>query len=143
MNDVSGYNTCHNLALRRGTRQLTRLYDSHLAPAGLTISQFSILSVIDNHPEIRVSELGDIMVMERTTLLRNLKPMQAEDWVMSAKADGERAHVFSLTAEGKALLDQAVPLWLEAQAAFEAKMGPDRASRLRDDNLAVGAIDAL
>lgn len=143
MNDVNGYNTCHNLALRRGTRQLTRLYDAHLAPAGLTISQFSILSVIDNHPDVRVSDLVDIMVMERTTLLRNLKPLQTDGWIASAKLDGERAHVFNLTAEGKARLDQAKPLWLEAQAAFEAKMGPDRASRLRDDNLAVGAIDAL
>ncbi|MBB3444497.1 MarR family winged helix-turn-helix transcriptional regulator [Rhizobium sp. BK379] len=109
----------------------------------MTISQFSLLSVIDNHPNIRVSDLGEIMVMERTTLLRNLKPLQIEGLVTASRAKGERGHVFNLTTQGKAKLDQAVPVWNAAQATFEKEFGADRAIRLRDDNLAVSAISAL
>ncbi len=143
MTNLTGYDACHCLALRRGSRHITRLYDTSLARAGVTISQFSILSVIDRHPDIRVSELGTIMVMERTTLLRNLKPLQTEGWISSTKAEGERAHVFKLTPAGKQRLEQAAPLWREAQASFEAAFGAERAARLRSDNLAVGAIDRL
>jgi len=143
MTGLTGYDTCHCLALRRGSRHITRLYDTHLASAGVTTSQFSIMSVIDKRPEIRVSELGAIMVMERTTLLRSLKPLQTEGWITSTKADGERAHVFKLTPLGKQRLEKAAPLWREAQASFEAAFGAERAERLRSDNLAVGAVDAL
>jgi DNA-binding MarR family transcriptional regulator len=109
----------------------------------MTISQFSLLSVIDNYPDIRASDLGQIMVMERTTLLRNLKPLQVEGLVTSGKAEGERVHVFNLTPKGKARLEQAVPLWDAAQATFEKEFGFERSVRLRDDNLAVGAISSL
>ena len=134
---------CHCLALRRASRHITRLYDAALRPVGLRISQFSLLTVIDNHPGIKISDFGQIMVMERTTLLRNLKPLQVAGMVTIDRAEGERGHVFKLTPKGKTRLEQAVPLWNAAQAGFEKKFGFEKAARLRDDNLAVGAISAL
>lgn len=143
MNDTTGYDSCHCLALRKSSRHITRLYDTHLAPAGVTISQFSILSVIGNNPDIRLAELCAIMVIDRTTLVRNIKPLMQEGWVESAKADEGRAHLFRLTSQGRNRLEAAAPLWLEAQSAFENKFGSERAMKLRQDNLAVSAIESL
>jgi len=139
MINISGYDECHCLALKRGSRQLTRIYDSYLAPAELTISQFSVLSVIDKKPGVRMTELAQIMVMERTTLIRSLKPLQADGLIASGRDPGERAHSFELTRSGQERLAAAVPLWKAAQAAFEEKVGEERAARVRDDNLSIVA----
>jgi DNA-binding MarR family transcriptional regulator len=116
------------------------LYDAFLAPASLSTSQFSVLSVIDEHQELKAVELGKILLMERTTLLRNLRPLQDEGLIQTSRPDGARAHVFTLTPAGKARLEHATPYWEEAQQAFETEFGIERARRLRDDNLEISSV---
>ena len=124
---------CYALAARRSARHLSRLYDSHLAPVGLSVSQFSILRLLKAHEPLKINELAEMLIMERTTLVRALKPLQVSGWVVTESSGNSRAFDLTLSASGLAKVDEAIPLWVEAQAAFEEEVGRDRAIRLRDD----------
>lgn len=141
MSTSDGSHSCHCLALRRGSRHVTRLYDAHLAPIGLSISQYSLLSIVNRRPGIRISELSGIMVMERTTLLRGLRPLLAAGWMASTRAKGEQAYSYALTDEGREMREKAVPLWKAAQAALERSFAPERAADLRREALALTTVE--
>jgi DNA-binding MarR family transcriptional regulator len=126
---------CYALAARKSARHLSRLYDSHLAPAGLSNSQFSILGLLEVHGRLKITELADMLLMERTSLVRALKPLQASGWVVAERSESARAFDVTLSRSGLKKLAEAKPLWAEAQAAFEGKVGRDRAIRFRDEIL--------
>lgn len=131
MNELLGTDLCHCLALRRNARYLTRLYDRHLAAAHVSVSQFSILAVIHERPGISIAELADAMVMERTTLVRALKPLQLEGFV-STQAQGPRAALnLSLSTGGVAKLQECEPYWQAAQQEHEQQSGKERAASIR------------
>ncbi|MDL2406827.1 hypothetical protein PY650_14390 [Rhizobium calliandrae] len=100
------------------------------------------MSVIDHHPDLAVAEFGQIMVMERTTLLRTLKPLLVEDLIFKTKRKGQRSHTFNLTAAGTARLKQAAPLWRAAQEAFTIEVGLTRSAELLARNLEVVKISS-
>jgi DNA-binding MarR family transcriptional regulator len=122
---------CYALAARKSARHLSRLYDRYLAPAGLSVSQFSILRLLQEHGRLKITELAGIMIMERTSLVRALKPLQAAGWVVAERSDNGRAFDVTLSPSGMAKVGAAIPLWAEAQAAFEREVGRERAARLR------------
>lgn len=131
MNKAHGTDLCHCLAVRRNARYLTRMYDRHLAVANVSISQFSILAVIYERPGISIAELADTMVMERTTLVRALKPLQLEGFV-SSQAQGPRAALnLSLSTGGIAKLQECEPYWQAAQQEHEQQSGKERAASIR------------
>jgi DNA-binding MarR family transcriptional regulator len=134
MTEIDGPDLCYSLATRRGARYLARLYDRRLAPAGITISQFSILSLLERHPGVSVAELARQMVMERTTLVRALRPLQAAGLVQSEPGSGRALKLFA-SASGLRKVAEALPAWEAAQAEFETAFGHDRAARLRGDIL--------
>ena len=70
---------CYALAARKSARHLSRLYDSHWAPA-LSVSQFSILRLLKEHGRLKITELAEMLIMERTSWVRALKPLQASGW---------------------------------------------------------------
>jgi DNA-binding MarR family transcriptional regulator len=102
-----------------------------LAPAGLSVSQFSILRLLKEHGRLKITKLAEIMIMERTSLVRALKPLLASGWVVAERSDNNRAFDVTLSPSGREKVDEAIPLWAEAQAAFEGEVGRDRAIRLR------------
>lgn len=124
---------CYALAARKKARHLSRLYDHHLAPTGLSVSQFSILAVLQAKGPMKIAELADLLVMERTSLLRALKPLQSAGWIATRPATEGRAHHLALSAAGSRKAAAAVPLWQAAQKAFEAEVGRDHAIRQRDE----------
>jgi len=131
MNELSGTDRCHCLAVRRNARYLTRLYDRHLANGKVSISQFSILALIHERPGISIAELADAMVMERTTLVRALKPLQLEGFV-SAQPHGPRAALsLSLSIAGSGKLKECEPFWQAAQVEHEHHLGSDQAISIR------------
>jgi DNA-binding PadR family transcriptional regulator len=78
--------------------------------------------------------------MDRTTLLRAMKPMQRDGLVIAKRGDGDgdpRQMSFSLTAAGRNKLKDAMTCWMSAQQEFEAQVGPSRAARMRSDLLAL------
>jgi DNA-binding MarR family transcriptional regulator len=114
---------------------MSRLYGSHLAPAGLSVSQYSILGLLEMHGRLKITELADMLIMERTSLVRALKPLQASGWVVAERSESGRALDVTLSPSGLEKVTEAKPLWAAAQAAFEGEVGRDRAIRLRDEIL--------
>lgn len=124
-------NTCNAFALRQATRYVSQLYEQHLAPVGLTGPQFSLLAQLEGDG-LTMAELARLLVTDRTTLVRTLQPLQRDGLVVAApKAKGSRQLIFSLTAEGRDRLKAAMPLWRDAQDAFEGRVGLTEAENLR------------
>jgi DNA-binding MarR family transcriptional regulator len=126
---------CYALAARKNARHLSRLYDTWLAPAELSVSQFSILALLDAHGQLKISKLADMLTMERTSLIRALKPLQTAGWVVVERPDSGRSFDVNLSGRGHKKLAQALPLWKSAQTAFERDVGRRRAVQLRDEIL--------
>jgi DNA-binding MarR family transcriptional regulator len=125
---------CYCFALRQASRHITQLYEHRLAQSGLTAAQFTILAKLARHPGITALDLADSMVMDRTTLVRALKPLQRDGYVgqMAAEHDA-RSHVFSLTQKGEHKLKEASSAWRTAQDEFETQFGKGRAASLRQE----------
>jgi DNA-binding MarR family transcriptional regulator len=79
-----------------------------------------------------VQELADALVLDRSTLGHNLRPLERDGFVRLATERGDRrTRRLELTASGKAKLEAARPLWRAAQAHFEASYGKTDAKDLR------------
>ncbi len=129
---------CHCFALRQATRVVSQFYDQRLAPAGLRTTQFSLLSWLKYRGPCTINQLAAQMVMDRTTLGRNLRPLERDGLLrLEVDADDRRARKLALTEEGQARLAAARPLWLEAQREFEAAYGAPQVAALR------AALDGL
>lgn len=132
--------SCHCFASRRGARQVSRLYDRYLSKADIKSSQFVLLMAVSFNPGIQINELAELMVMERTTLVRALKPLQQEGWVSAQKPEAGRSYRFAVTDQGKAKIAQCAPFWEEARQELETKVGKARVEQIRDNNLAMSSI---
>lgn len=77
-----------------------------------------------------VNELAEVLGMDRTTLTRNLKPLEREGCLRSDPGQDRRTRVVSLTTEGEAALAKALPLWRQAQTHVEETLGQQRWSDL-------------
>ncbi|CAB3748012.1 MarR family transcriptional regulator [Burkholderia sp. MSh2] len=134
MNDIPMGQACNCLALRQAARFVTQLYERHLAPVGVTPAQFSIMVNLAHRPGLLMSELADALVMDRTTLLRALKPLQRDGFVATAAAERDaRAHALHLTKLGERTFAEAKVAWQAAQNEFETQFGQGRAQALRDE----------
>ena len=123
---------CNCLAVRQAARHVTQFYDECLAPAGLRTTQFSILSKLRRLGPMTINALAAEMVMDRTTLGRNIRPLQRDGLVAVAPGHSDRrSKELRLTEAGVERLRAAVGGWIEAQARFEKVFGAARASELR------------
>jgi DNA-binding MarR family transcriptional regulator len=123
---------CNCSALRQAARHVTRFYDAFLFPAGLRTTQFSILAKLRQRGPLTITALAAAMVMDRTTLGRNIRPLQRRGLV--AIASGRRDHrskEMHLTETGLELLRAAGASWREAKRRFDALLGVERTSALR------------
>ena len=115
--------TCHCIQLRRAASRVTERYDMALAPAGLTVGQYSLLAHLERLEPVSVSRLAEELELERTTLVRTLKPVLARQLVADAAEPGRRSRALTLTGEGRTLLEQARPLWRAAHEDVERRLG--------------------
>ena len=120
--------TCYCIQLRRAASRVTEQYDA--APVGLTVGQYSLLAHLERLEPVSVSVLAEEMELERTTLVRTLKPVLARHWVADAAEPGRRSRALTLTGAGRSLLEQARPLWRAAQAGVEHRLGEDGVAAL-------------
>ena len=123
---------CNCLAVRQAARHITQFYDQFLAPSGLRATQFSILAKLRRLGPLTINALAEELVMDRTTLGRNILPLEREGLidVVPGKRDRRRKEL-QLSAEGVARLRSAVKGWAEAQAQFETVFGAKRTKDLR------------
>jgi DNA-binding MarR family transcriptional regulator len=121
---------------------VTQFYDRCLAPSGLRTSQFTILAKLRRDGPLTINALADDMVMDRTTLGRNVLPLQRDGLIsIEASAADRRAKTLALTKAGEQRLRAAAKLWFAAQAQFDAAFGAKRAADLRALMAAVVASD--
>lgn len=133
---------CNCLALRQAARHVTQFYDQFLASAGLRTTQFSILARLRRLGSTTINALAAELVMDRTTLGRNLQPLEREGLVAVVKGRADRrSREIRLTDAGAERLRAAVEGWVKAQAGFEAAFGEQRSSELRALLHAVSASD--
>lgn len=123
---------CNCLALRQAARALTQRYDDALAPVGLRVTQFSVLAKLGRLGPSSVQALAADLVMDRSTLGHNLRPLEREGLLaLAIDPHDRRAKRLVLTDAGKAKLAEARPLWRAAQLAFERSYGETEAQSLR------------
>ncbi|APR77512.1 Transcriptional regulator, MarR family protein [Minicystis rosea] len=123
---------CNCLTLRQASRFLTQRYDEAIAPSGLRITQYSILAVLHRLGPSSVQQLADALVMDRSTLGHNLRPIERSGLVaLHVDPADRRMRRLALTARGQKALAAARPLWEAAQARFEAEYGAKDAEALR------------
>src|ERR1700689_1365742 len=111
---------CNCLALRQAARHVTQFYDQFLAPSGLRTTQYSILARLKRQGPTAVNALAAELVMDRTTLGRNILPLQRDGLIAvgPGKSDRRRKEL-RLTGAGAARFGGALKAWREAQARFE------------------------
>src|SRR3954466_16179965 len=114
---------CFCLASRQAARKITRLYDSYMQEAGIRITQFTILSQLMLRGEMPIGKLAGLLGMERTTLTRNLAPLEEQKWIAETAGDDPRARMIAITAPGRAAVRRAFPYWSSAQAHVGKLLG--------------------
>jgi DNA-binding MarR family transcriptional regulator len=125
----AGRAACHCALLRRTARRVTQLYDEALAPAGIRLTQYSLLATVEREGSIALTPLAGALGMDRTTLTRNLAPLVARKLLVLENAKG-RTKLVRLTARGAKLLLAAYPHWLVAQRTFAKRLGTSEAATL-------------
>jgi DNA-binding MarR family transcriptional regulator len=124
---------CACFNLRKAARAVTQLYETALAPSGMRATQFSVLTALALVDSAPLSRVADALVMDRTTLTRNLRPLTRRGWVRIEAGADRRERYLSLTRSGRAALDRALPLWQQAQTRLHAHVGDARWARLLTD----------
>jgi DNA-binding MarR family transcriptional regulator len=140
-------NACTCGSLRKASRRISQFYDTALAPVGIKSTQFSILSEVDRgslEGRVTMCELATAMVMDRSTLGHNLKPLERDDLIVLRLSDDDRRkrHV-ELTVKGRATLRRARRLWRHAEGRFEKIFGKEPAAELRAVLLSIAGNSEL
>lgn len=117
------FDVCTCLNLRKATRAVTQFYEGLLDPTGLKITQLPILAQAATLGPVTMTKLSDSLVMDRTTLTRNLQPLVRLGFVKVRAGEDRRARLVSATPEGLDALEAALPLWRKAQAEMLEHLG--------------------
>ena len=115
--------TCIAVRLRLLNRVVTNFYDDALRPLGLKVSQLNILIVTARLGLARPTQVCEILQLDVSTLSRNVKPLQAHGWLEVVPEEDARSQPFRLTAQGKRLIEKAIPAWEKAQQQASELLG--------------------
>ena len=121
---------CANL--RRTARAISNIYDAALAPTGIKITQFSLLRAVQRREPIAISALAEEMALDRTTLARNLAPLQRDRLLALSAGLDQRVTEVRLTDVGRRAIERALPLWKKTQQEVSRLLAPGRIARLYD-----------
>ena len=123
---------CNCFMVRSAARHVTQLYDQFLAPVGPHVTQFSILAKLKRLGPMTINALAKEMVMDRTTLGRNVLPLERDGLIkIEASATDGRAKELHLTKAGEKRLQAGREAWKQAQARFDSRFGAKRAADFR------------
>lgn len=121
---------CYCSSLRQASRHVTSFYDQMLASSGLRVTQFAILARLRPRAAT-VTGLAHGMVMDRTTLARNLQPLVRQELVRIRPSEQDRRErIIELTDSGRAKVEAVLPAWRRAQQLFDQQFGPERGAAL-------------
>ena len=122
---------CTCLRLRKASRRVSQIYDRSLEVAGVTVSQYGILGYISRYDGVGIGALAEKLIMDPTTLTRNLHPLQQRGLVALARdVNDRRARRLHLTEAGRKAFAAAGPAWARAQRQIEQALGEDETPAL-------------
>ena len=122
---------CHRT--RMASRAVTRLYDDILRPVGLRATQLVVLVAVGSGEALSITSLAKIMGMDRSTLTRNLAPLEREGLIRLGNEGWRRSRTIEITKKGSAQLREASSLWEDAQNALRQKLGVRKWAVIRAD----------
>ena len=122
---------CHRV--RIAARAVTRTYDDALRPVGLRATQLSVLVAAAADDAISITSLAKNIGMDRSTLTRNLRPLESEGLIVVGLEGWRRSRGLQITKKGRSRLQEALPLWKKAQQRLLRKLGDRRWERIRSD----------
>ena len=128
MNELSRYEVakcgeCTSFNLKKATRVIQNLFDEAFKPVGLEGTQYTVLGHIFVHGPISLTKVADLMHVDRTTLARNLSPLERKGFVEIKPGSDRRAKFINITDKGKEVLSEALPLWKKAQERIKDTLG--------------------
>ncbi len=130
--------TCANL--RKAARSVTKSFDDALRPFGLRATQFTLLATLSNSKKRPLTQLADALGMDRTTLTRNLQPLERRELIQIDSEKDLRVKNVSITKEGVQLFEDVLPEWEKVQLMISGKLGQERWSGFIDDLAATTSI---
>jgi DNA-binding MarR family transcriptional regulator len=126
---------CHKV--RMAARAVTRAYDETLRPTGLRASQLSVLVAVGTGEAPSIAALAQVLGMDRSTLTRNLGPLEKEGLVKVGLEGWRRSRSLEITKKGQSRLRETLPLWQKAQDMLKGRLGN------RDWSAAQASMDSL
>ena len=134
--------TCIALRLRLLNRVVTNLYDDALRPLDLKVSQLNLLVVTAKLGLAQPAMVCDFLQLDTSTLSRNVERMRAKGWLEVVPGVDARTQPFRLTAQGKRLLERAVPAWEQAQRQAGELLGGEGIALLDKAAKKLGMLQA-
>ena len=131
--DLLGTGYCASFNFRRTARAVTRMYDTALQESGIRSTQFAILVGIAKSQPVSISALGDVLVIDKTTLTRSLRLLKKEGLVAISDRSTMRQRFLTITPKGGRTLARSLPLWREAHRRFVATVGSNYWVDLRNE----------
>ena len=128
---------CVGVRVRMLNRAMTRIYDDLLRPHGIKFSQMNILTVVTLRGPVQPIEVTRILSIEKSTLSRNVRIMDANGWIESLAGDAGNTRLLRVTRKGRRLLEKAAPAWSAAQEQVISLLGERTTAALRS------AVDRL
>ena len=131
--DLRGTGSCASFNFRRTARAVTRFYDLALQDSGVRSTQFTILVGIAKTQPTPITALGDLLVIDPTTLTRSLKLLKKQGLVQISERSTMRQRFVSLAPKGEQALAKALPLWRQAHTRFLEAIGPGYWTNLQQE----------
>ena len=123
--EVSKCTECTAFNLKKATRIVQNLFDEAFKPIGLEGTQYTVLGHIFVHGPIPLTKLADLMHVDRTTLARNLTPLEKRGLIEIKPGSDRRAKIVNITEKGKETISEALPLWKKTQDHIKTTLGID------------------
>jgi DNA-binding MarR family transcriptional regulator len=134
--------TCACTALRKASRAVARQYEMAFSKAGVSATQYSILRALQREGPLPLSRLADLLVLERTSLYRTIRPLQKQGLVKTRATTDQRVKEIVLMTAGLRKIKEAYPHWLDAQQAFLKQVGAPHWERMAPELRHLTAIMA-
>lgn len=122
---------CACLSFRQASRMVTQLFDDALASVGLLSTQLPVLVLLALYGPLTISRLAALLVMDRTTLNRVLKPLQARGYIRTVATTDKRKNLLELAPKGHEIIVEAYPLWQKAQEQIVQGLKPQHWKSVR------------
>src|SRR5262245_29555098 len=122
MNSTTLINECACLKVRTAGRAVTRVYDDAFRPLGLRATQLSVLVAVVSREAVSIASLSRMLGMDRSTLARNLRPLEEKGLVALGPEGHHRSRTLSITSKGEQLVRKALPLWEKTQEKLRGEL---------------------